>query len=130
MTEQQIETPENPASEPKTFGEGYVKELRQEAADSRVKAKENEEQMTAFRDAYREAVLKDECRELLVEPLAWSDDFTGEDGMPDRAKIKEAAEALALEKPHLARIATPIPLGPQGEDTAPVDLAGILRAGV
>lgn len=129
MTEQQIENPETPAEEPKTFGEDYVKELRQEAADSRVKAKGAEEQMTVLRDAYRAAVLKDVCRDLLVEPLDWSDDFAGEDGMPDPVKIKEAAEALALEKPHLSRISAPIPLGPQGEDTAPVDLAGMLRAG-
>ena len=43
---------------------------------------------------------------ILQDPsaLAWSDERGVEHGMPDADRIKEAAEALAAEKPTLARV--------------------------
>ena len=74
-------------------------------------------------------MLKDETAGVLAEPLVWSDEYDGEDGMPDAEKITQAAEALALEKPHLARVNGQIPLGPQGDESDTVSLAGMLRQG-
>lgn len=116
-------------NEPETFPRSYVEELRAEAAEHRVKSKENAESMETFRNAYRAAVLKEATRDVLAEPIPWSDDFDGENGLPDAGKIREAAEALALEKPQLARVRGDIGQGFRGEQDAPVDLAGMLRAG-
>lgn len=124
MTENEPQEPEN---EPDMFSAAYVAELRAEAAEHRVGAKK----MTAFRDAYREASIREAAREILADPadLAWSDEFDGEDGMPDSEKISEAAKAFADAKPHLARARGDVGQGFRGDESDSVDLASLLRAG-
>lgn len=139
MTQQQQEpTPqpegsENGAGEPvegeeKQFPESYVKELRQEAAENRKKA----EQVDSLRAALQTAYLREGTSGVLHDPeaLVWSDDFNDEEtGLPDVVKIKEAAEALAEERPWLSRARGDAGQGFRGEQSDSVDLADLLRAG-
>jgi hypothetical protein len=115
-----------PEIEPDTFPRSYVEELRAEAAEHRLRAKEADR----LRDALRTAVLARACDGILHDPLPWSDDFDGEDGLPDPEKVREAAEGLAAEKPHLARVRGDAGQGFRGDESdAVVDLAELLRNG-
>ena len=126
---EQPESPEDDRTEPETFSAEYVADLRAEAAESRVKAK----RATDLEQALREAVISKVAGRILQDPstLEWSDDLADEDGMPDPEKIREAAEALAADKPHLSRVGGETLQGHRGEesDAGAVDLAGLLRAG-
>lgn len=113
--------------EPKTYDEAYVKNLRDEAAANRVKAKRTDDAESRLRTlATAEAT-----RGILTDPtdLAWSDDYADEDGWPDHDKIRAAAEELVGKKPHLARPSGDIGQGRHGEPDESVSLSGLLRAG-
>lgn len=126
--------PAEPAQEPaegaeETFTREYVEQLRTEAAESRVKAKRATDLETALRTAVVEKVAGPILQD--ATSLEWSDEYADEHGMPDPEKIREAAEALATEKPHLSRVRGDVLQGHRGEesDAGTVDLAGLLRAG-
>lgn len=100
------ETPSDSTSEEQShendmFPRSYVEELREEAASWRVKAKKAEGVEEALRalaiEHYARGVLAD------VSALEWTEDMANDDGMPDGAKIREAAEALLKEHPSLGR---------------------------
>jgi hypothetical protein len=127
--EQQETPPEEQQQEPKTYDEEYVKGLRDEAAQARLKAK----QATTLETALREAVVSKVAGPILQDTttLEWSDEFNDENGMPNPDAIRKAAEALAAAKPTLSRVGGPVMQGHRGEqsDAGAVDLAGLLRAG-
>ena len=109
-----------------TFPRAYVEELRTEAKDLRTKAKDA--------DRYREAAMR--SAKLLAtagvlhnpDDLKDSDDFWGEDGLPDQTKIRQAAEELAAERPYLARARGSVGQGARPEpEAASFSLAAALR---
>ena len=122
----QAQTPNNadetPQNAPETFPREYVENLRQEAADARVKAKKADELAQA----------------LFVARVAATGRLAGPTDLPFNADLLDDADALnaAIDalldaKPHLAS-RTPrgnIGQGPTGADTGTVDLAALLRAG-
>ena len=123
------EPPEDGRTDDETFTAEYVKGLRDEAAQNRVKAKRADDLETAL----REAVVSKVAGPILQDPstLPWADELADEHGMPNPDAIREAAEALAANKPHLARVGGDVLQGHRGEesDAGAVDLAGMLRAG-
>lgn len=129
-TTEPAETVEEPTEgTEEMFSRDYVESLRTEAAEARVKAKRATDLELALRDAVKASA----ARDILQDPAAleWSDDFADDSGLPDAEKIREAAEALAAEKPHLSRVRGDVLQGHRGEesDAGAVDLAGMLRAG-
>lgn len=113
--------------EPKTYDEAYVKNLRDEAAANRVKAKRAEDAETRLRDlAIAQAV-----QGILTDPtdLGWADEYADENGWPDADKIKAAAEELIGRKPHLGRPSGDIGQGRHTDRADTMSLTGLLRAG-
>lgn len=111
----------------KTYDEAYVKQLRDEAAANRVKAKRAEDAEKRLRDlAVTQAV-----QGILTDPtdLGWADEYADEDGWPDADKIKAAAESLVDRKPHLGRPSGDVGQGRHSEQDDTVSLTGLLRAG-
>jgi hypothetical protein len=125
MSEETAEPENEPRNPPDTFPRAYVEQLRAENAARRKEA----EQVTPLREALQVAYLRQGCDGILHDPISWSDDFNDDDGLPDLDKIKAAAEALAAEKPHLARVRGDAGQGFRGDDSDAVDLAELLRAG-
>lgn len=113
-------------NEEQTFPASYVRELRAEAAEHRVRAQDADK----YRDALRAAVLKAHSAGVLREPLPWSDDLSDpETGLPDEGKVAEAVQALAAEKPWLSRPAGDIGTGFRGDESDAVSLGDMLRVG-
>ena len=129
MTEHATEPVEPPeGDEPRTYTQEEWDALKDESIRNRKKAKD----VDSLREALQNAYLKEGTAGVLVDAsdLAWSEDFNDpETGLPDVARIKDAAEALAEAKPHLARVRGDVGQGFRGEDIDAVDLAGMLRAG-
>ena len=67
---------------------------------------------------------------ILYDPsdLPVSEDFLGEDGLPDITKIRAAAEELASRKPHLARPRGSAGQGARSPAEPAFSLAGMSRA--
>ena len=117
---------EEPQEGEESFSREYVAQLRNEAREHRVKAQRADFLATEVRRlATREAV-----RGVLTDPeaLAWSDDFEGEDGLPDHDKLRAAAEALATARPWLARVRGDIAQGEHSDAPAGLSLSELLRA--
>lgn len=107
--------------EQETFPRAYVEQLRQEAADARVKARRADDLAQQLFSARVAAT------GLLVDPA----DLPYDEQLLDDAGAMEAAiEALITAKPHLA---SRIPRGDIGQGVSDpadtVDLAALLRAG-
>jgi hypothetical protein len=113
--------------DPKTYDEAYVKQLRDEAAANRVKAKRTDD----AEGRLRTLAITDGTRGILTDPtdLQWSDDLTDDDGWPDPTKISAAAEELVSRKPHLGRPSGDIGQGRHSEQDDAVSLTGLLKAG-
>ena len=94
---------------PETFGADYVRQLREESAAHRVKAKRIDDANTRLVAAYAAA----DGRLVDVDALAYSDDLTGDDGLVEREKVADAIAKLVEAKPYLAsrRPTTPLPQG-------------------
>lgn len=118
---------EKEGTEPKTYDEEYVKNLRDEAAAHRVKAKRAEEAETRL----HELAIADAVRGILTSPddLGWSDEYADEDGWPDPKKIRAAAEDLVGRKPYLARPTGDVGQGRHDEPDESVSLSTMLAAG-
>jgi len=118
---------ETGTDEPGTFPAAYVKELRDEAAKSRVGAKRAEALAQQAVTAYVEVTGK------LADPsdLPFSEELLNEDGLPDRSKIVAAVDDLLTRKPHLAstRPVGDVGQGARGDGAPMVSLSEMLRAG-
>jgi hypothetical protein len=101
-TEQTAETapqaPSEDVSEPETYSADYVKELRAEAAERRVKAKRVDVANERLASAY---AAKD-GRLVDASELTFSDAMLDDDGLVDPAKVSEAIDELLAAKPYLA----------------------------
>ena len=113
--------------EPETFSREYVEQLRSEAADYRVKAKRAETAETFL----QELAIRQGTDDILVDSddLPWSDEFNDDNGYPSFEKIRTAAEALIIKKPHLGRPRGDVGQGRQSDSASQVSLSEILRAG-
>lgn len=114
----------NDGGAPKTYDEAYVKQLRDEAADRRTKAKEADERARTLATKLLESTVAGTCKDLadaddLLVHCA-PEDLLDEEGLPDYGKILLAEADLIKRKPHLKSRA---PLGDidQGVRGVPVD---------
>ncbi len=118
---QQPDAPVDPETKQETFPRAYVEQLRQEAADARVKARRADDLARQLFSARVAAT------GLLVDPADLPYD---EQLLDDPAAMEAAIEALITAKPHLA---SRIPRGDIGQGVSDpadtVDLAALLRAG-
>lgn len=94
---------------PETFSADYVRELREESAAHRVKAKKVDDANARLVSAYVAADGR------LVDPdaIAYADELVGDDGLVDREKVSAAIASLVEAKPYLASRKPTAPL-PQG----------------
>lgn len=114
-TEPQADAPADeqldPATEeaPETFSADYVRDLREEAAAHRVKAKRVDDANARLVAAYATA----DGRLVDVEALTMSDDMLDDDGLVDPEKVGQAIADLIAAKPYLAsrKPTTPLPQG-------------------
>jgi len=113
--------------EAKVYPEAYVKELRDEAAAARVRAK----RVDAAEDKLRAAAIATATAGILTDPtdLTWSAELADEDGWPDAEKITTAARELVEAKPHLGRPSGDVGQGQRGDDHDHVSLTDLLRSG-
>ena len=101
----------DPATEeaPESFSADYVRDLREEAAAHRVKAKRVDDANARLVAAYATA----DGRLVDVEALTMSEDMLDEEGLVDPAKVTAAIGDLIAAKPYLAsrKPTTPLPQG-------------------
>jgi hypothetical protein len=118
--------PDDDQGDPKTYDETYVRQLREEAASNRVKAKRLDDAETRL----RAMVISDTARNLLADPsdLPWSEGMADADGWPDPALIAAAANDLVAKKPHLGLPAGAVGQGHHSDADDTVSLTGMLRA--
>ena len=109
-----------------TFSADYVKQLRDEAASQRIKAKRIDE---ANARLLRSMV---EVDGRLFDPsdLTLSADLLDDDGLTDKTKVQAAIQSLIDAKPHLAKRTptTPLPQGARQDVGEPVSLFGLVKA--
>lgn len=103
---EQVQADETPAQEDapeteavQTFDADYVKALRAEAAEYRVKAKRAD----ALAKQALNAMATADGRLIDPTDLAYTDDMTGKDGTLDAEAVRNAIDSLIETKPHLAR---------------------------
>lgn len=101
-TEQPAETtPEAPSeatSEPDTYSADYVRELRAENAERRLKAKRVDDPNTRLARAYAQQ----DGRLIESSELAYGEHLLDDDGLVDPAKVTAAIDELLQAKPYLA----------------------------
>lgn len=95
-----------------TFDADYVKALRAEAAEYRVKAKRAD----ALAQQALAALVTADGRLIDPSDLQYSEEFAGKDGTLDTAAVRTAIDALIDAKPHLARKR---PTGPIAQGVRP-----------
>lgn len=121
VTQDAPEGPQDAPDDPDAFPRAYVEQLRQEAADARVKAKKA--------DTYAEQLFY--ARVAATGRLADPSDLPFDaDALDDLPAMEAAIDALIATKPHLASRTPRGDIG-QGITTTDtdVDLAAILRRG-
>lgn len=111
----------------KTYDEAYVKDLRDEAAAHRVKAKRAEE----AEHRLHELAIAQAVEGILTDPtdLGWTEEYADENGWPDPDKIRAAAEELVNRKPHLGRPSGDVGQGRHSQADDAVSLSTLLKAG-
>jgi len=102
---------ESPQDAEPTFDPGYIAQLRQEAAEGRVKAKRAD---ALARQAVK-AITRSDGRLIDADDLAFDAQFLDDDGLVDAEKVTAAIDSLVERKPHLAarRPSSEIPQGAQ-----------------
>lgn len=101
--------PSDPTEDSTTFSAEYVRRLRAENAEARVRAKIADVANEHLLDAYAGA----DGRLVDTTVLRLSDDLLGDDGLVDRDKVAEAIGGLITAKPYL-QVRKPAPLPGQG----------------
>lgn len=117
--ETEPEAEETSEEEPETFPLAYVQQLRQEAADARVRVKDRDDLAARLHTALTSATGR----------LADPDDLPFDEAhLTDEAALSTAIDALLTRKPHLAarRVSGDVGQGATSS-AATVDLAGMLR---
>lgn len=107
MSEQATEQPMPPdassataeaTSEPETYSADYVRELRAESAERRVKAKRVDEANARLARAYAQQ----DGRLVAPTELGYGEHLLDEDGLVDATKVTAAIDELLRAKPYLA----------------------------
>lgn len=116
---------QSPEQAEPTYDGAYVAKLRQEAAESRVKAKRAD---ALARQATR-AITAHDGRLIDPDDLAFTEEFFDDDGLVDSDRVTAAIDTLIKRKPHLAarRPNAPIAQGAQPEPEQ-VSLLGLLQS--
>lgn len=112
-------------SEPETYSADYVRELRAESAERRIKAKRVDEANARLARAYAQQDGR------LVEPgeLGYGDHLLDDDGLVDLTKVTAAIDELLQSKPYLAtqRPLQPIAQGVRQDIPEQPSLFALLR---
>lgn len=127
----QVEAPADeqldPSTEeaPESFSADYVRDLREEAAAHRVKAKRVDDANARLVAAYATA----DGRLVDVEALTMSEDMLDDDGLVDPEKVAQAIADLIAAKPYLAsrKPTTPLPQGVREDVPAMPGLFDLIR---
>ena len=98
VPETEPETPTEATTEPETYSADYVKELRAEAAERRVKAKRVDEANERLVSAYA----RHDGRLVDASELSYDDSMLDDDGLIDPDKVSAAIDELLAAKPYLA----------------------------
>lgn len=98
-------TPE-PQEGSEGFSREYVSKLREESKQRREEAQDAQKRADWLQGEVRRLATREATRGILADPegLPWSDEYIGEDGLPDQAKISKAADDLVRVKPWLGRV--------------------------
>jgi hypothetical protein len=104
--EQAIEAQTDTQEAVQTFDAEYVKSLRAEAAEYRVKAKRAD----ALAKQALTALVKADGRLIDPSDMEFSEDLLSKDGTVDAQALEAALDALIDAKPHLARKRPTAPL--------------------
>jgi hypothetical protein len=110
------ESGEQPPTDEDSFPRAYVEQLRAEAAEQRVKAKRADD-LLAY--AARVAVER-YAADILADPrsLTYDDSMADDYGLPDGAKIEQAARALVEARPYLGKPGGDVLQGQHGNGSA------------
>lgn len=111
--------------EPETFSAEYVKQLRQEAATHRIRAKRTDE----ANERMVRTIAEMDGRLINADEFALSDDMLDDDGIVDPSKVREAIGSLLDAKPYLAKRTptTPLPMGVRQTDEPAPSLFQMVR---
>lgn len=133
-------TPETPADAPvtapvvedtsatdeaaQTFSADYVRELRREAAENRVRAKLTD----AANDRLLASYVNHDGRLIDPDLITVSPELVGEDGLVDPVKVTAAIDTLIAEKPNYMRAKpAPVPQGVREEAPTERSLFALMR---
>lgn len=97
-TSEALSNSESPQEADSTFDPAYIAQLRQEAAEGRVKAKRAD---ALARQAVK-AIAAGDGRLIDADDLAFDAQFLDEEGLVDSDRVRAAIAALVERKPHLA----------------------------
>lgn len=111
--------------EPDTFSADYVKQLREEAAAHRVKAKRTDE----ANERMVRAVAQMDGRLVNADEVTLTDAMLDGDGIADPDKVRAVIGELIAAKPYLAKRTptTPLPMGVRQEIEPPPSLFSLVR---
>ncbi len=98
VAEAPSETVTEATTEPETYSADYVRELRAEAAERRVKAKRVDEANARLVSAYA----RHDGRLVDASELSYDDGMLDDDGLIDPDKVSAAIDELLAAKPYLA----------------------------
>jgi hypothetical protein len=125
----EVEAAEQPEGQQDGAERTYTADEYNTVVDESIKNRKKAKVADALRAALQAAVCKQASADVLHEPIEWSEDFNGENGLPDAEKISEAVATLAESKPWLSRPRGDVGQGLRGEESDAVDLAQMLRSG-
>lgn len=97
-TPEALRNSESPEQVEGTFDPDYIAQLRQEAAEGRVKAKRAD----ALARQAMKAIAASDGRLIDPDDLAFDQQFLDDDGLVDADRVRAAIESLLERKPHLA----------------------------
>jgi hypothetical protein len=115
---------QEPPDEPAMFDAAYVKELREENAAHRVKAKRVDDANARLVASY----VDQDGRVVADDVLPYSDDLLDEHGLVDRERVTAALDELLALKPYLRsrRPTNPLPQGVREDVPEEVGLFGLM----
>jgi hypothetical protein len=124
-SETPLEAPTDATAEPETYSADYVRELRAEAAERRMKAKK----IDVANERLVHAYAAQDGRLVDVGELAFDPGLLDDDGLVDPDKVKDAISALLTLKPYLtsARPLQPITQGVRADIPESPGLFALLR---
>lgn len=108
----------------------HLEKLKNEAAQSRIRAKELEAKLDDAMEKLRALAVEHATKDILpngAEHLGWSDEWLDDDGYPSGDKIREAAAEYLADHPYLGRVRGEVGAGQHGSGQAAPSLGELLR---